>query len=70
MHGLEFSKQIQIRASQDHPYTDVKDEFVHRLRNRVPHPGFEELVYLTDFLCNQRLELTQQSEFVPSLRRM
>ena len=43
----------------------MKDEFVHRLRNREISQEYDELREIKEYLCAIRLKLTKDGEFIP-----
>ena len=43
----------------------MKEEFKHRLRNRVINPEYLELQQLKEYLCRLRLEITKSSDYNP-----
>ena len=43
----------------------MKDEFVHRLRNREISQDYDELREIKEYLCTIRLKLTKDGEFIP-----
>ena len=43
----------------------IKEEFTFRLRNRESHQGYEWMRELKENLCQSRLNITKDSEYVP-----
>ena len=60
-----FNKNEQLVTDAKSILEVMKEEFTYRLRNRDINDEYQELRDLKEYLCNLRLQITKNSDFIP-----